>query len=230
MISIIIPTYNEAGNILKLIQYLLNALNKNEKPEIIVSDGGSADATISIAQKAGAKAVVSPKKGRAAQMNFGASLALGDILYFIHADTFPPLSFIGDINKAIVEGYALGRYRTKFDSNKPLLKVNAFFTRYDLFMCYGGDQTLFITSKLFNQLQGFKEDMMIMEDYDLVNRARQFGKYKIFSNTALVSARKYDTNNWFKVQWANKTIFSMYQKGASQQEMVNKYKALLDYR
>jgi len=229
LISIIIPTYNEEETIADLINYL-KAYSTNETTELIVADAGSTDNTITVAQKAGATAVLSPKKGRAAQINFGASLAIGEILYFVHADTLPPNTFVNDIHHAIKKGYKLGRYRTTFNSRKTVLRINAFFTRFDWFICYGGDQTLFITKRLFNQINGFKEDMLIMEDYDIVTRARQFGKYKIFKKAALVSARKYETNSWFKVQNANRTIVKMYKNGASQQDMVNKYKEMLVYR
>lgn len=229
MISIIIPTYNEAENISRLVNYLKKGSNQSNT-EIIVSDGGSIDNTLALARAAGAKAVLSPEKGRAAQMNFGVSIAEGNIFYFIHADTIPPASYVSDINTAISEGYSLGRYRTKFDSKKNILKINAFFTRFDWFICYGGDQTLFITRKLFTKINGFNKDMHIMEDYDIVKRAKQFGRYKIFSKAALISARKYDTNSWLKVQLANSTIVKMYKKGVSQQEMVNKYKEMLVYR
>lgn len=229
MISIIIPTYNEAENITQLVQYLKKA-SKEKDAEIIVSDGGSADNTLQAAQYAGAKAVLSPKRSRAAQMNFGASVSAGDILYFIHADTFPPETFVSDINQAIGEGYECGRYRTKFDSNKTVLKVNGFFTRFDWFICYGGDQTLFVTKELFNKVRGFNSDMHIMEDYNIVKRAKQFSRYKIFPKSALISARKYDTNTWLQVQWANSKIVAMYKRGASQQELVDKYKEMLVYR
>lgn len=229
MISIIIPTYNEAKNITQLVQYLKKA-SKEKDEEIIVSDGGSADNTLQAVQYAGAKAVLSPKRSRAAQMNFGASVSAGDILYFIHADTFPPETFVSDIKQAIREGYEFGRYRTKFDSDKTILKVNAFFTRFDWFICYGGDQTLFVTKELFNKLNGFNNDMDIMEDYDIVKRAKQFSPYKIFSKSALISARKYDTNTWLQVQLANSQIAAMYKRGATQQELVDKYKEMLVYR
>ena len=138
--------------------------------EIIVSDAGSTDTTRQLAADAGVTVVVSPQKGRAAQMNYGATVASGDILYFIHADTFPPPSFGSDISKAIVDGFNFGRYRTQFDSDKMTLKLNAFFTRFDLFVCYGGDQTLFMTRVFFVKLYGFEGNMRIMEDYDLVVR------------------------------------------------------------
>lgn len=86
-ISIVIPTYNEAEVIQKLIRYLLNSENSSLL-EIIVSDGGSTDNTQALAREAGAKVIQSPKKGRAAQMNAGAAEANGQILYFLHADTF----------------------------------------------------------------------------------------------------------------------------------------------
>lgn len=229
MISIVIPTYNEAENIARLVTFLITNSNK-DFCEVIVSDGGSTDETLQLAGKAGARAVLSENKGRAAQMNFGASLAKGDILYFIHADTFPPVTFVTDIEKAVSAGYGFGRYRTAFDSDKTILKINAFFTRFDWFICYGGDQTLFMTKSHFKVINGFNEQMRIMEDYDIVTRAKKLARYKIFSKAALISARKYDTNSWFKIQWANRTIVRMYRNGASQQEMVNKYKEMLVYR
>ena len=229
MISIIIPTYNEEQHIAKLVEYL-RLYNNDLICEIIVVDAGSSDNTMKAATGAGAKAVVSPVKGRASQMNYGASIANGDIFYFVHADSFPPATFILDINQSIKNGFDFGRYRTKFDSKKWILKVNAFFTRFDFFICYGGDQTLFIKKKLFNTIGGFSPGMKIMEDYEIVTRAKAIAKYKVIQKDTLVSARKYDTNSWLKVQLANKKIVQMYKKGASQQEMVDMYKKLLTYR
>jgi rSAM/selenodomain-associated transferase 2 len=228
-ISIIIPVHNESENIVKLVRYLVQH-KKESVIEILVVDAGSTDKTIEIAVEAGAVALVSPQKGRAAQMHYGASMAKGDILYFIHADTFPPVTFVSDITDAINEGFELGRYRTKFNSPKWYLKINAWFTRFDWFICMGGDQTLFIKKDLYLQAGGFKADMLIMEEFEFVPRARQLAKYKIFKMTALVSARKYDTNSWWQVQMANNKIVSMYKKGSSQNEMVAMYKKMLRYR
>lgn len=228
-ISVIIPTYCEQEAIGKLITYLkLHAGNRIA--EIIVSDGQSDDNTVEEAAKNGAVAVTAPVKGRAAQMNYGASLSTGDILYFVHADSFPPPSFADDIITAVKNNFELGRYRTKFDSPKWYLKINAWFTRFDWFICMGGDQTLFITRSLFDKTGGFNSAMKIMEEYEFVKRARLNQHYKIFSAAALVSARKYDTNSWWRVQMANRKIVRMYKQGATQQEMADTYKSMLQYR
>ncbi|MCY7421768.1 MAG: TIGR04283 family arsenosugar biosynthesis glycosyltransferase [Chitinophagaceae bacterium] len=229
MISIIIPTYNEAASIGQLVHSVLYQ-NTPHEVEVIVCDGGSTDDTLPLAEAAGAKCIVSPGKSRALQMNYGAAQASGDMLYFIHADTLPPKSYVTDIYNALVQGYQSGRYRTRFDSSHFLLKLNAFFTRFDWHICSGGDQTLFITRKLFESINGFDESMFIMEDYDIVSRVRKIAPYCVMEGYAVVSARKYETNSWLKVQLANKKIVNMYRKGASQKDMVETYKQMLVYR
>ncbi|MES2882864.1 MAG: TIGR04283 family arsenosugar biosynthesis glycosyltransferase [Bacteroidota bacterium] len=229
-LSIIIPVFNEALVIEELLLYLRRHAPES-LAEIIVVDGGSHDFTVAVATQAGATTVVvSPGKGRAAQMNYGASLAKGDVLYFIHADCFPAKNFIADIGQALVDGYDLGRYRTSFDSGRTILKINALLTRFDFFICMGGDQTLFITKKLFDELGGFNESMKIMEEFEFCRRARMKGRYKIMNGAAIISARKYETNSWLTVQLANAKIVRMYKAGASQQEMLDEYSRRLQYR
>ncbi len=225
-VSIIIPTYNEAENIGPLVRFLLTH-GKSSLVDIIVSDGGSNDATIERATEAGAAVVSSPAKGRALQMNYGASQAKGEVLYFIHADCFPPATFMKDLQQAIGDGYDMGRYRTKFDSGKTILKINEWFTRFDLFMCMGGDQTFFIKHSLFDQCRGFREDLEIMEEFEFCSRARKSGTYKILNGAALISARKYKHNSWLRVQLANARIMRMYKRDASSREMVATYQHLL---
>ena len=128
-ISIIIPTLNEAQNIGSLVRHLKNSADKNLL-EIIVVDAQSTDNTEGVASAAGAKVVQSPKRSRAAQMNFGAKNATGEVLYFVHADCFPPTTFVHDIEQAVLNGFPLGCYRYRFDSRIFLLKINAFFTQF----------------------------------------------------------------------------------------------------
>ncbi len=225
MITIIIPTFNEAAIIEKLLCYL-QLHGAKHIAEIIVVDSGS-DETFNIAKNLGVVAVRTATKGRAAQMNQGEALATGSILYFVHADTLPPKSFAIDIELAIKNVYGFGRFCTEFDSKSTLLKVNAVFTKLDLFVCYGGDQTLFITQNLFGEIGGYNANLKVMEDYDITTRAKQKAKYKIIKKNVLVSARKYEKNNWWQVQKANYIIVKMYKNRANQQEIIAKYKSLL---
>lgn len=230
-ISIIIPTYNEENNISDLLCHLKIGLGTESDAEILVIDGGSTDNTISVVEELGIRCISSKRKGRAAQMNVGAEQSKGDILYFVHADTRPPLSFLEDIKLALSEGYSSGCYRYTFDCYpNPLLKINAYCTRFDRIMCRGGDQTLFIARTLFNKLGGFREDFMIMEDYDLIQKIQRESSFKIIQKDAIVSSRKYDDNGYFRVQIANLTVFMMYFWGSSQEQMVHAYQNLLDYR
>ena len=228
-ISIIIPTYNEAENIKKLISYLL-CIQQKKNIEIIVADGGSTDNTIDLAKENGALAIISTIKGRAGQMNQGVNIATGDVFYFIHADSKPPLTYFKDIENAISKGFNCGCYRSKFDSSNFMLKINAFFTRLNVLFCRGGDQTIFVTKALFEKVGPYKSEMLIMEDYDFLERIRKQGKFKLFNKATVFSARKYDENSWLKVQKANLKIVRMYKNGKSQEEMLDTYKRMLNYR
>jgi glycosyltransferase involved in cell wall biosynthesis len=114
VISVIIPTYNEAGIISKTIQVIKDFDRVKSVTEIIVSDGGSTDGTINEAVLAGAK-VISSTKGRAVQMNAGAAITNNSFLYFLHADTIPPVDYTSYIVKAVRKGYTIGCFRLKFD-------------------------------------------------------------------------------------------------------------------
>ncbi|MFN3784214.1 MAG: TIGR04283 family arsenosugar biosynthesis glycosyltransferase [Spirosomataceae bacterium] len=233
-LSIIIPTYNEAASIQALIHSILSQKNEFIHQIIIADSPASTDGTLEAAQAIpGVLAVKSPQRGRSAQMNYGASFATGDIFYFVHADTRLHPDFCMDIQAAIREGFHLGCYRYLFDTYPtPLLRINSFFTRFNKIWCRGGDQTLFITKEAFLALGGFQADYLIMEDYDILLRAQEAKMaFKIIPKNVVVSARKYSTNGYFKVQFANFTVMRMFLKGKhTQQEMAETYKKMLDYR
>lgn len=228
-LSIIIPTLNEAENIEKLVKHLKSCAC-GQTHEIIVVDAGSKDNTQKIAQEAGAIVYQSPKKGRAPQMNFGAQNSKGSTYYFVHADSLPPKDFCLSIKKCLKEGSQIGGFRFKFDSDKKLLAFNNWTTQFNKIFVRGGDQTIFISKNLFDELEGFDENFQIMEEYDFIERAQKKTKYKVIQRDVLVSARKYDTNSWLRVQFANFVVFTMYRLGCTQDSLVSTYKRLLDYR
>lgn len=221
-ISIIIPTLNESARIAALVDYLLR--NGNGAVEVIVVDGRSPDGTARLAEEAGAKVIEVFPPSRACQMNAGAFVAKGNVLWFVHADTRPPGTFFSDVRDAVNAGYSMGGYRTAFDSGKFMLRFNAFFTRLNYVWFRGGDQTLFITRQAFDALQGFDESLEIMEEYELLLRSKSAGmKFSLIQKPVLISARKYDRNSWLRDQIVNFRAIRMFKKGRDTKEIKEFY-------
>lgn len=228
-ISIIIPTYTEEANIGRLVREL-RQYGGQSVVQILVVDANSPDDTATIAEQAGATVLLSPKPGRAAQMNFGAAHATGDILYFVHADVGINPDFVTDIEAGVRAGCDAGCYRFRFDSEKPMLQLNSYGTRFSGLMSRGGDQTLFITRTLFDRLGGFDESFVVMEDFEIIIRIRQVARFLIIPKDVLVSARKYGTNSWLRVQVANLTAFALFFLKTPPARIARTYKAMLNHR
>jgi len=226
MISIIIPTYNEADQIAQTITKAQTA-NGEHAAEIIVVDGGSTDDTINIAQQCGANAVKNEHKGRAAQMNKGASIAKHHILYFLHADSIPPNNFTAQILKAHKEGANSGCFQLAFDYDHWFLKANAWFSRFNVNAVRFGDQSLFVTKDVFEKAGGFREDLLMMEDQEIIHRLKQHSKFKVLNDVVTTSARKYLDNGVYRMQRIFYRIWAMYYLGYSQEQMLKVHRRLI---
>jgi rSAM/selenodomain-associated transferase 2 len=208
-ISVIIPTLNESANITGLLDFL-TCESKGIVKELIVVDAGSTDETVKLAKSHGVVVLETQIKNRAVQMNLGADLSTADVLYFIHADVKLLPDFAQDINNACKSGFQAGCFSYSFDSKKALLRLNAYFTKFNGVFCGGGDQTLFIDRKVFKQLNGFNEHFCIMEDFEFTRRIKKKYSFKLIQKRIVVSARKYDNNSWLRVQMANILVFTMF--------------------
>lgn len=226
MFSIIIPTFNEASQIKQTISKTLAA--KGAHPaEIIVADGGSTDDTVAIAKECGAITLLSGRKGRGAQMNTGAAAAKGDILYFLHADSIPPKNFAANIIRARNAGAISGCFRLTFDYKHWFLQANCWFTRFNVNAVRFGDQSLFITKDVFYKTGGFKEDLVVMEDQEIIHRIKKHGKFKVMNAAITTSARKYRVNGIYKMQLIFFRIWLLYYLGYSQDHLLKLYKFLI---
>ncbi len=221
-ISIIIPTCNEESIIAASIQRLFALTKHSGQVEIIVSDA-STDKTPDILS---GFPVITCKstRGRSIQMNSGARHAQGDILYFLHADTVPPETFILDIRSAVASGKAAGCFKMHFDDDHPLMNLFGWFTQFPLLICRGGDQSLFITKELFARIGGFDETLLIMEDYDIISRIEQLTPLHILETEVTTSARKYHTNGIIPLQLNFGIIHLMYALGFKQESLVRYYR------
>lgn len=224
-ISIIIPVYNEADVIAENILRIKKAC-ATEQIEIIVVDGGSNDETIVEAQKSGV-IVVSSGKGRAKQMNFGASVAKGEILYFLHADSIPPKHF----DKTILQQYESGRksgcFKLAFDHDHWFLKANSWFTRFDVNAIRFGDQSLYVSKDVFQKCGGFREDLVVMEDQEIIHRIKKYASFTILNASVTTSARKYLDNGIYRMQGIFFIIWALYYLGYTQEKIIKIYKRLI---
>lgn len=221
-ISVIIPVYNEASTIGKTIHYV-KKYGGASIHEIIVVDGGSADQTEKIIVASGATPVKSAIKSRAFQMNRGASVSSGDILYFLHADTLPPMNFADHIIISIQKGFTGGCYQLSFDYNHWFLKINCWFTKFDIDAFRFGDQSLFIQRDQFHKITGFKENLLLMEDQEIIHRIKQVGTFEVLDGKVITSARKYITNGIYKLQFLYLLINILYRCKIPQKKLYQLY-------
>ncbi len=192
-ISIIIPTFNEQLNISKLVKHLYDC-QYGYIEEVIVVDGGSEDLTLSEAKRAGAKVVESKYRGRSIQMHEGARNAIGDVLYFLHADTFPPECFDKHIVASINHKRSWGKFRLQFDDPHWLLRLIAWFTRYNWRFYTFGDQSLFVKKEIYFSIGGFNTKMKVFEDTDLGNRLANVSSGIVMPAEVTTSSRRFKEN------------------------------------
>lgn len=214
MISIIIPVHNEYKN----LQGLFNVacfLSHEQLLEIIVAvSPGNSDAIEKLECDQKVKLLHCKNKGRAAQMNEASQIAKGNIFVFLHADVVPPTDFIDDILNSLQNGYEAGFFSYKFDKDTWYLRVNASFTAKDGLFTGGGDQCLFIRKDAFDKLGKFNEEQELMEDFEFFRRMKKENvPYTIVKNDLIVSARKYESNSYLRVNLSNFLLVILFKFG-----------------
>lgn len=211
-VSIIMPLLNEATVLSRTLKHLM-AL---EPPahEIILVDGGSTDTTVSIAQHhveswegTNFSVVTATERGRASQMNYGAAIATGDILCFLHADTLVPDDLVGLMTQTLAHpnivcggfiALMCGNQSTRWGitlQNYLKTYIAALISHPYLCLCKGfrvlfGDQVIFCDQQAFWNCGGFDPGLPIMEDADFCTRIVQQGKIRLVNRIVQTSDRR----------------------------------------
>jgi rSAM/selenodomain-associated transferase 2 len=220
-ISIIIPVLNEAI----ALPSVLARIGDVPHVEVIVVDGGSRDQTVAIAKSFPVK-VTSATAGRASQMNTGATIATGDILLFLHADTCLPPEFQTLIPLALQDiGTVAGAFELRIDAQlrglrlvEQMVKMRSHF----LSLPYG-DQAIFLKTAIFHEIGGFA-DLPIMEDFELILRLRRLGRITIVPAPVITSGRRWQKLGVLKTTLINQLIVVGYFLGIPPTQLVRWYR------
>jgi rSAM/selenodomain-associated transferase 2 len=190
-ISIVVPTLNEAERIVACLQRLRTL--RRAGAELIVADGGSTDTTVVLARPWADRVVVGPR-GRAKQMNLGASAATGDVLLFLHADTSLPADARSALDAALADAQvSWGRFDVQIDGASPLLKLVASLmnARSRWSGIATGDQAIFVRRDVFERAGGFP-DQPLMEDIELSKRLRKLSPPACLRQRVTTSGRRWE--------------------------------------
>ncbi|MGF1675105.1 MAG: TIGR04283 family arsenosugar biosynthesis glycosyltransferase [Rivularia sp. (in: cyanobacteria)] len=220
-ISIIIPTLNESKN----IKATLASTQMSTNIEIIVVDGGSEDNTVDIVQSLGIK-VITGYQNRACQMNAGAMNATGDILLFLHADTLLPANFDEMIRTTIQQSQVVaGAFTLRINAPQIGLRLVEWGVKWRskwLQMPYG-DQGIFITKKIFNDIGGFPE-LPIMEDFELIRNLKRLGGINLIPVPVITSPRRWLKKGVWQTTLINQIVIIAYFLGVSPKRIRSWYR------
>ncbi|MDD7362563.1 MAG: TIGR04283 family arsenosugar biosynthesis glycosyltransferase [Peptoniphilus sp.] len=215
MISIIIPSYNEIKNI-DALQTHLDQLRGDH--DILFTDGGSTDGTY--------EAIRYPKvrlaKGRGAQMDAAVERMSGDILWFLHADTFPGPRAPEYIAQS---GAPWGCFKLRFRSEKTMMRIVAFNSdnRVKYRHIAFGDQGIFIARALYEEIGGFRH-IPLMEDYDLSIRLKARGYVPALLNDTLwTDARRFEEHGIWHTILHMQRLQRAFRRGADPESLAKRY-------
>jgi rSAM/selenodomain-associated transferase 2 len=187
-VSIIVPTLNEES----VLEKTLTQIQQLSPHELIVSDGGSDDDTIRIAEKFSHR-LITGHTGRAMQMNAGAKEATGNILLFLHADNrLEPESYQKMLKHMENPKWIGGAFTLCIESDKWSIKLISLLAniRSRYFGLAYGDQGFFVRKEIFQNLNGFSP-IPICEDLDFYHRLRKAGSVILLKEKTHTSPRRW---------------------------------------
>lgn len=215
MISVIVPTLNAEKGLAKCLTALVPAAIDGFVREVIITDGGSTDGTLKIADDAGAQ-IVSGQRGRGQQLQRGAADTKGSWLLFLHADTVLETGWEEEVFRHI-QSVETGEMADCAAAFRFALDDDGFFAQWLMsavaMRCWAlklpyGDQGLLISRKLYDDIGGFKP-VALMEDVDMIRRLGR-RRIVILRAKAVTSARRYRRDGYIKRIARNMTCLSLY--------------------
>lgn len=219
-VSVIIPTLDAAAALPACLAALMEGIEAGLIRELVISDGGSTDATLRIAADVGAVAL-SGAPSRGGQLRRGAGAAQGAWLLFLHADTVLPVGWAGVVQAQIASGRP-GYFRLRFDAGGLAAALVAGWAnlRARVFALPYGDQGLLVSRADYDAVGGY-EDIVLMEDVAL---ARRLGRRMQMMPLAVrTSAARYQADGWLRRGARNLGVLLRYLCGADPARLRDRY-------
>lgn len=225
MISVVMPTLNAAAHLPRSLPPLAHAAAEGVVRDLVISDGGSGDATLEIADSVGAT-IVRSEKGRGRQLRAGAAAAKGDWLLFLHADTALEEGWAGDVAefmRSTPRRDMAAVFRLGFDDNSRQARRVAWWAgvRGRLLGLPYGDQGLLLSKHFYDSLGGYA-DIPLMEDVDII---RRIGRRRLtfLKSLAVTSAERYHREGYGRRARRNLILLARYFMGADPVDLARDY-------
>lgn len=219
-ISVVIPTLDAQAALPACLDGLMEGLEAGLIRELVISDGGSRDATLGIAEEVGAVIVRGPAS-RGGQLRRGAAAAHGRWLLFLHADTVLPAGWAACVKAHLPTGRP-AHFRLRFDARGAAPRIVAGWAnlRARLLRLPYGDQGLLISRAEYDAAGGYR-DIPLMED---VAMARVLGRrLAMLPLAVLTSAAKYRRDGWLRRGARNLSLLLRYLAGADPERLAGRY-------
>jgi rSAM/selenodomain-associated transferase 2 len=218
-LAIVIPTLDEEGPLRTLLPVVVGLAE-----EVVVSDGGSRDATLEVAAEWSVTTVTGPA-GRGRQLNRGAAACSAEILLFLHADTSLPPGAPELVREALATGADGGGFLLAFDDRRLVLRIAArmIALRTRLTRAPLGDQAQFVSRRCFEELGGYRP-WPILEDLDFALRLRRRGRLAVIPYPVVSAARRYLRGGVLRTAATNWLIWTLYFAGAPPQRLARFYR------
>jgi rSAM/selenodomain-associated transferase 2 len=227
MVSIVIPTYNEATSIAAVLERLRHVRGDFE---VLVADGSSTDFTQRIVCEIAATyprslRLLESVRNRAIQLNGAALQAHSDVFLFLHADMLVPPETVAAVEDSLRDPKVTGgNFQIVFAGDTA---VERFFTWcYRVrrpFGIYYGDSGVFVRREVFERLGGFKP-IPIMDDYEFVRRLERAGRTVCLNPPMLVSARRWRVQGLFPTLFSWVWIQALYSLGVPAKHLARWYR------
>ncbi|MFQ5852879.1 MAG: TIGR04283 family arsenosugar biosynthesis glycosyltransferase [Candidatus Binatia bacterium] len=190
-LSVIIPVRNDAASLARTLNHVVSLVGISEAEIIVAASCDEEGTKRAVADRA--RLLWPANSTRAALLNAGAAVASGRVLFFLHADSFPPANAFELIYRSLSDDRVIGgAFEHLFVERQWTLRMITWLNRvrYRITRNYYGDQGIFVRTSVFHQMGGYK-DLQLMEDLDFSQRLKRVGRSILIRTPLLTSGRRF---------------------------------------